>query len=172
MALVKVFGGSAPRVDPDAAFLAENAALIGDVAIGPGVSVWYGAVLRADTGSITVGANTNIQDCAVVHTGTGFPVRIGSNVTVGHCALVHGCTVGDGALIGMHATVLNGAVIGAGSVVAAGALVTEGAVIPPGSLVMGVPGKVRGPVGDALADATARNTAGYVALGREHQAKN
>lgn len=125
-----------------AAFVAENATLVGDVSLAEGSSVWYGAVLRADTGRITLGAGSNVQDNAVLHTGPGLDVTIGRNVSIGHSAVVHGCTVGDNCLIGMHATVLNGAVIGKGSLVAAGALVTEHAVIPAGSLVVGVPGRV------------------------------
>lgn len=168
MAILKAFGGKTPRIDPAAAFVAETAVLIGDVTVGPGASVWYGAVLRGDSGSISVGANTNIQDNAVIHAGDGFRTVIGSGVTVGHGALVHGCAVGDGALIGMHATVLNGAVVGAGSVVAAGAVVTEGTEVAPGCVAMGVPAKVRGRVSDALAAENAENAAGYVACARLH----
>ena len=141
MAIIKAYKGKAPRLDRPA-FLAETAVLAGDVALAPQTSVFYGAVLRADSGSITVGEGTNIQDGAVVHTGTDQDVRIGRNVTVGHCALVHGCTVGDGALIGMHATVMNGAVIGEGSIVGAGALVTENFVLPPRTVAGGVPAKI------------------------------
>lgn len=125
-----------------AAFVADTAVLAGEVSLAGETSVWYGAVLRADTGRITVGEGSNVQDNAVLHTGPGLDVTIGRNVSIGHSAVVHGCTVGDNCLIGMHATVLNGAVIGEGSLVAAGALVTENAVIPAGSLVVGVPGKV------------------------------
>lgn len=145
MAIIKAYKGKAPRLDRPA-FLAETAVLAGDVALAPQTSVFYGAVLRADSGSITVGEGSNIQDGAVVHTGTDQDVRIGRNVTVGHCALVHGCTVGDGALIGMHATVMNGAVIGEGSIVGAGALVTENFVLPPRTLAVGVPAKICGKV--------------------------
>ena len=135
MAIYKV-DGRAPQVGA-AAFVADNATLAGDVTLAEESSVWYGAVLRADTGRITVGAGSNVQDNAVLHTGPGLDVVVGRNVSIGHSAVVHGCTVGDDCLIGM-----NGAVIGAGSLVAAGALVTENAVIPAGSLVVGVPGKV------------------------------
>ena len=140
MAIYKV-DGRAPQVGA-AAFVADNATLAGDVTLAEESSVWYGAVLRADTGRITVGAGSNVQDNAVLHTGPGLDVVVGRNVSIGHSAVVHVCTVGDDCLIGMHATILNGAVIGAGSLVAAGALVTENAVIPAGSLVVGVPGKV------------------------------
>ena len=116
MAIVKPYQGRAPKLEGPA-FVAETAAIVGDVTLKRGTSVFYSAVLRADSGSITIGENTNIQDGAVLHTAAAHDVVVGSNVTIGHCALVHGCTVEDGALIGMHATVLSGAHIGAGSVV-------------------------------------------------------
>lgn len=111
--------------DYGAAFAAENATIAGSVRLEKNSSVWYGAVLRADTGRITIGENSNVQDNAVLHTGPGLDVTIGRGVSIGHGAIVHGCTVGDNCLIGMHATILNGAVIGAGSLIAAGALVPE-----------------------------------------------
>lgn len=135
------FGEKTPRLSPQA-LMAENATAIGDVTAGPGASLWYGAVLRADQAPITVGEGSNIQDNAVVHVSPGFPAAIGKNVTVGHGAIVHGATVEDECIIGMGAILLNGCVIGKGSLVAAGALVTQGKVIPPGSLVMGSPAKV------------------------------
>ena len=105
MAVIKEYRGRAPRLESPA-FLAETAAIVGDVTLKRGTSVYYSAVLRADSGSITVGENTNIQDGAVLHTAAGHDVCVGCGVTIGHCALVHGCTVEDGALIGMHATCL------------------------------------------------------------------
>ena len=93
------FGGKVPR-DEGAVFVAPNATVLGDVVLGPGSSVWYGAVLRGDDGTLTLGENTNVQDNAVLHCDPGGAVTLGKNVTVGHCALVHGCTVGDGSLIG------------------------------------------------------------------------
>ena len=109
MAFVSV-GGNAP-VDSGAAFVAENATLAGSVRLEENSSVWYGAVLRADTGRIVVGAGSNVQDNAVLHTGPGLDVVLGRGVSVGHGAIVHGCMVGDGCMIGMNATVLNGAVM-------------------------------------------------------------
>ena len=91
------FGGKVPR-DEGAVFVAPNATVLGDVVLGPGSSVWYGAVLRGDDGTLTLGENTNVQDNAVLHCDPGGAVTLGKNVTVGHCALVHGCTVGDGSL--------------------------------------------------------------------------
>ena len=133
MAIVKPYQGRAPKLEGPA-FVAETAAIVGDVTLKRGTSVFYSAVLRADSGSRTLGENTNSQDGAVLHTAAAHDVVVGSNVTLGHCALVHGCTVEDGALIGMHATVLSGAHIGAGSVVTRD--------IPPHSLAAGVPCRV------------------------------
>ena len=130
--------------DNGAAFVAENATLAGSVRLEKNSSVWYGAVLRADTGRIAIGENSNVQDNAVLHTGPGLDVTVGRGTSVGHGAVVHGCTVGDGCLIGMHATILNGAVIGDGCLIAAGALVPENMQVPAGSLVIGVPGNWRG----------------------------
>ena len=124
--------GKSPDLDATA-FVAAGARVIGAVTLSEHASVWYNAVLRADSDSITVGAGSNIQD----------------NVSVGHNAVVHGCTIGDGSLIGMGATVLSGAVIGEGCLVAAGAVVLEGTIVPAGSLVAGVPAKVRRELSDA-----------------------
>ena len=104
--MIASFGGKTPR-DAGAAFVAANATVLGDVVLGQDSSVWYGAVLRGDEDALVLDEGCNVQDNAVVHCDAGFPVHLGKNVTVGHCALVHGCTVGDGSLIGMHATLLN-----------------------------------------------------------------
>ena len=167
MALIKGYQDTLPDT-AQAAFVAENATIIGDVHLGLNSSVWYGAVLRADSGSISIGANSNIQDCVVLHTGTHNDVVVGKNVTVGHCAIVHGCTLGDGVLVGMHATILNGAEIGEGSIIAAGALVTERTVIPPHSMVMGVPGKVRGEVSPEQAAKLPKDAEHYVGYAKNH----
>ena len=116
----------------ESAWVAETATVRADVTLAQDVSVWFGAVLRGDEAPIEVGARSNIQDCAVVHVTREHPVRIGADVTVGHGAVVHGCTVEDGALIGMGATVLDGAVVGAGAIVGAGALVATGHAHPAG----------------------------------------
>ena len=152
-----------------AAFIADTATLAGDVTLAQGTSVWYGAVLRADTGRITVGSGSNIQDNAVLHTGPGLDVVIGKDVSIGHSAVVHGCTIGDNCLIGMHATILNDAVIGAGSLIAAGALVPEHAVIPAGSLVIGLPGKVVHPVTPAQTASIHANAEEYRHLAELHR---
>ena len=170
MAIYKV-DGRAPQVGA-AAFVADNATLAGDVTLAEESSVWYGAVLRADTGRIAIGENSNVQDNAVLHTGPNLGVTIGKNVSIGHSAVVHGCTVGDGALIGMHATVMNGAVVGKNAVVAAGALVLENTVIPDGMVAMGVPAKVREAASPALVEANRKNAEGYVAEATAHEEAN
>ncbi|NGP17082.1 gamma carbonic anhydrase family protein [Devosia chinhatensis] len=126
----------------NSAWIAPNATVIGDVVIGADAGFWFGAVARGDIERITIGARTNVQENAVLHTDRGFPLIIGDGVTVGHSAIVHGCTIGDNSLIGMGATVLNGAHIGRNCLIGANALITEGKVIPDNSLVMGAPGKV------------------------------
>jgi carbonic anhydrase/acetyltransferase-like protein (isoleucine patch superfamily) len=122
-------------------YVAETASVIGKVRLANDTSVWFGAVLRGDNESITVGENTNIQECAVIHTDPGFPCILGSNVTIGHQAMLHGCQVGDNSLIGINAVVLNGAKIGRNCLIGANALVTENQEIPDGSLVIGSPAK-------------------------------
>lgn len=134
--------GREPDIHPTA-FVASGARVIGGVALAEGASVWYNAVLRADSDTITVGRGSNLQDGVAVHVDAGSPVVIGENVSVGHNAVVHGCTIGDGSLIGMGSVVLSGATIGDRCLVAAGAVVLEGMRVPPGSLVAGVPAKVR-----------------------------
>ena len=157
-----------PDVHPDA-FVHPLAAVIGDVALGARASVWPFAVLRGDTDRIVVGADSSVQDGAVVHVDRGVPARIGARVAVGHRAVVHGATVEDDCLIGMGAVLLNRATIGAGSIVAAGAVVPEGAVVPPGSLVVGVPGRVRRAVRDEERARVARTVASYLALQLAHR---
>ncbi len=129
-------------MEKDQVSIAKGAVVTGDVVLGKGVSVWYNAVLRGDEGGIEVGANTNIQDCAVIHEET----RIGEGCTIGHGAIVHGCTVGDNTLIGMGAIILNGARIGSDCIVGAGAVVTSRMDAPDGSMIMGSPAQVVRPL--------------------------
>ena len=166
-ASVLTAAGRTPALD-SSAFVAAGARVIGGVTLGPGASVWYNAVLRADGDTITVGAGSNLQDNVSVHVDAGRPVVIGENVSVGHNAVVHGCTIGDGSLIGMGAVVLNGARIGAGCLIAGGAVVLEGAEIPDGSLVAGVPGKVRRELTDEERAGLLRNAEHYLAHIQEH----
>ena len=132
--------GVAPQV-ADSAWVADSAQVMGNVALAEGSSVWFGAVIRGDTETITVGAGSNIQDASVLHADHGFPLVIGERVTVGHQVMLHGCTIGDESLIGIGAVVLNGAKIGKHCLVGAGALVTEGKAFPEGSMIIGSPAK-------------------------------
>lgn len=169
MTTVLTFDGNTPRLDPDA-WLAPSATVIGDATIGAGASLFYGAVVRADTTTITVGRRTNLQDNVVVHADPGHPAVIGDDVTVGHGAVLHGCTIEDGVLIGMGAIVMNGAVVGRGSLVAAGALILGDQVIPPRSLVAGAPAKVRRELSDDEVAANADSAVRYAALAARHRA--
>ena len=135
------YGHKHPRIDPSA-FLGPGAYIVGDVQIGPEASVWFNSVLRGDSDAVRVGARTNIQDLAVIHTDNGMPCIIGEDCTIGHAAIVHACTVGRGCLIGMGAIVLSGSQIGDESLVAAGALVPEGNVFGPRSLLVGSPARL------------------------------
>jgi carbonic anhydrase/acetyltransferase-like protein (isoleucine patch superfamily) len=132
--------GVAPRI-ADTAWIADSAQVMGNVELAEAVSIWFGTVVRGDTDVIRIGRGSNIQDGSVLHADVGMPLVIGENVTVGHKVMLHGCTVGDGALIGIGAIVLNGAKIGRGCIVGAGALVTEGKEFPDGSMVIGSPAK-------------------------------
>lgn len=161
------FGGKVPR-DEGAAFVAPNATVLGDVTLMPNTTIWYGAVLRGDSGSLTVGEGSNVQDNAVLHCDEGGTVTLGKNVSVGHSAIVHGCTVGDNTLIGMHATLLNHCVVGKNCIIGAGALVPEGMVIPDGMIAVGVPAKILKPVNEAQLQGNLQNAEHYVAFGRLH----
>lgn len=159
--------GVAPRLH-ETSFVAAGARVIGDVVLSEGASVWYNAVVRGDSASITLGAGSNLQDNVSVHVDVDAPVTIGADVSVGHNAVVHGCTIGDGSLIGMGSVVLSGAVIGSGCLVAGGAVVLEGTVVPDGSLVAGVPAKVRRALTDEERAGILRNARIY----REHTARH
>ena len=155
------FCGKNPR-NEGAAFVAPNATVQGDVILKPGSTVWYGAVLRGDDGTLTLGENSNVQDNAVIHTEKGFPCVVEDNVTVGHAAVLHGCTVKSGALIGMGAIVLNGAVVGENAIVGAGSLVAEGKTVAPGTLVVGTPARFVRNLTEEEIRTMHRNTAHYV----------
>lgn len=130
------------RVDGRTAYLADTARVTGQVTLGDQVSVWYGVAIRGDVAPVTIGRGCNVQDNATVHSDTGVPNIIGENVVIGHNAIVHGKAVGDGTLIGMHATVLGGTVIGKRCLIAAGSVVPPNLVVPDDHVVMGVPGRV------------------------------
>ena len=163
-------GEDAPGTAGDCFWVAPNAVLVGKVRLERDASVWFGAVLRGDHETVTVGRGSNVQDLCVLHTDIGFPLVIGDEVTVGHQAVLHGCTIGDGSLIGMGAVILNGARIGRNCLIGARALVAEGKEIPDNSLVMGMPGKVVGEIRPEQAERMRRNAATYVANWRRHAA--
>jgi carbonic anhydrase/acetyltransferase-like protein (isoleucine patch superfamily) len=153
--------GKAPSLR-QGAWVADSAQVIGDVELGDNASVWFGSVVRGDCESIAIGANTNIQDMAVLHADPGKPLNIGVNVTIGHQAMLHGCTVGDNSLIGIQAVVLNGARIGRNCIVGAGSVVTENKEFPDNSLIVGSPAKVVRTVDEAAIQGLARNADHYV----------
>ena len=146
--MIRSYKGISPKI-PATCYVDESAQVIGDVTLGENASIWMNAVVRGDVHYIRIGANSNIQDCSVLHGMLGqWPVEVGDWVTVGHSVTLHGCVVEDRCLIGMGVIVLNGARIGEGSILAAGTLIPEKTVIPPRSLVMGVPGNVRKQLND------------------------
>lgn len=146
--MIRTWQGHTPRV-PSSCYVDSSAQLLGDVALDENASVWMNAVLRGDVHSIRVGANSNVQDCAVLHGQRNlYPVAVGDWVTIGHNATVHGCVVEDEVLVGMGAVILNGARIGTGSIIAAGAVVPERTIVPPRTLWAGVPAKQRRELGE------------------------
>ena len=132
--------GVAPEVAASA-WVADSAEVVGNVQLAEDASIWFGAVLRGDCESISIGEGSNIQDASVLHADLGKPLVVGRHVTVGHQVMLHGCTIGDGSLIGIGAVVLNGAKIGRNCLVGAGALITEGKEFPDGSMIIGSPAK-------------------------------
>lgn len=157
-----------PYLDPTA-WVAPGAVVVGDVTVGPGTSIWYTAVVRGDGDPIRIGARTNIQDGAVLHSDPGIGIELGSGVSVGHRAVLHGCVIEDDVLIGMGAIVMNRARIGSGSIVAAGALVPEGREIPAGSLVKGAPAAVSRAVREDELFVVRYAAEHYVGLAAEHR---
>jgi len=164
--MIMTLRGKTPQVSPEA-FVAETAALIGDVTVGRDSSVWFGAVIRGDNEPIVVGEGTSIQDNAVLHTEKGHPLTVGCNVTVGHGAIVHCSSVGDNTLVGMGAVLLDGAVIGKNCIIGAGAVIKENAVVPDGTMMVGVPAK---PVRQLPPEQIAylERQSPYVALSKEY----
>ena len=150
-------------------FIAETAVVIGRCEIKKNANIWYGAVLRGDVNSISVGENSNIQDNTVVHCDGGFPTLIGNNVTIGHGSIIHGCEIKDNTLIGMGAIVLNGAIIGSNVIVAAGALVTGGKHIPDNSLVVGSPAKVIRELTVEEVESLSKSASHYVEISKQYK---
>ncbi len=157
-------GERIPELRGEKHFVADNASVIGSVILENNVSIWFNAVLRGDNEPIHIGANSNIQDGAVLHTDPGTPLTVAANVTVGHQAMLHGCTIGEGSLIGIKATILNHSIIGKNCLIGANTLITEGRMIPDNSLVLGSPGKVIRTLTEAEIAALYANTAHYVEL--------
>jgi len=147
------------------AYIAPSASVIGNAVLGEHSSVWFGATLRGDNELISIGASSNVQDGAVMHTDPGFPLLVGANVSIGHQAMLHGCTVGEGTLIGIQAVVLNAAIIGKGCLVGAGAVITERKVFADGTLILGAPAKVVRELSSEERDGIIKIAAHYAARG-------
>jgi carbonic anhydrase/acetyltransferase-like protein (isoleucine patch superfamily) len=162
-------GEHAPQIDPSA-WVADSAVLIGRVVLGPGASIWYGAVLRGDNEPIVIGTRSNVQECAVLHTDPGCPLTVGEGVTVGHQAMLHGCSIGDGSLIGIQAIVLNRAVIGARCLVGAGALVTEDKTFEAEQLIIGSPAAAKRALTAQQLDSLAHSASNYAARAQRYKA--
>lgn len=163
-------GEAAPIVAPDA-YVAPGATLIGSVQLAERVSVWFGAVLRADNEPISIAADSNVQDGAVLHTDPGFSLTVGAGVSVGHQAMLHGCEIGDGSLVGIQAIVMNGARIGRQCLIGAGAIVTAGKIFPDRALILGAPAKVlRSLTDEEIADLE-RNAQSYVCRGELYRTR-
>jgi carbonic anhydrase/acetyltransferase-like protein (isoleucine patch superfamily) len=170
-ALLLPYAGCVPRVHADA-WIAPGVVVIGDVEIGADSSLWFGCVVRGDVHAIRIGARTNLQDHCVVHVTAGrFATAIGNEVTVGHRAVVHGCTVGDGAMIGIGAIVLDGADVGEEAWIAAGSVVSPGMKVPPRALVRGVPGRAVRTLEQDEIDQQRARTLEYVATARRYAAE-
>ncbi len=150
-----------PRM-ADGAWVASSAQVIGRVELGDCSSVWFGAVLRADNEPMKIGAASNIQDGAVLHSDPGFPLTIGQGVTVGHQVMLHGCTIGDDSLIGIGAIILNGARVGRNCLVAAGSLITAGKSFPDGSLIVGSPAVLKRQLSEEEIETLRRTARNYV----------
>jgi carbonic anhydrase/acetyltransferase-like protein (isoleucine patch superfamily) len=152
-------------------FIAEGARVVGNVEIARDSSVWYNAVIRADSNSIKIGERSNVQDNAVIHTSRDFGVVIGDNVTIGHGAIVHGCTIGNNVMIGMGAIILNGAVIEENSIIGAGALITGGKTIPAGSIAFGNPFRIVRSLTEQEIKSVSDNAQSYVDEARDYKTK-
>jgi gamma-carbonic anhydrase len=147
-------------------YIAPNATILGDVSIGPGSSVWFQSVIRADINVIRIGTETNIQDGSILHVADRYGLIIGNQVSCGHRAILHACTIEDRVLVGMSAVVMDGAEVGSGSIIGAGALVTKGTRIPSGSLVLGSPAKIARSLTTAEQKGIEELAAKYVSVGK------
>jgi carbonic anhydrase/acetyltransferase-like protein (isoleucine patch superfamily) len=159
------------KLDPSV-FVAHNATLAGEIAIGKNSSVWFGVVMRGDMAPITIGEETNLQDGTLVHVNLGQPTTVGNRVTIGHGAIIHGAVIRDQVVIGMGAILLNDCVIGENSVIGAGSVVTERMKVPPNSLVFGVPGRVVRPVNQKELDYIQHAYKVYIDYAKHYRRKN
>lgn len=162
------YQGNTPQIAPDA-FIAPTATIIGNVEIGAGASIWYGAVLRGDHGRIVVGRGSNVQDNATLHVPEDGATIIQEDVTIGHGAVLEGCVIENGALIGMNAVVLHGARVGDHSLVAAGSVVTENMSVPPRTLAAGVPATIKKGIDGSSAQWVSMAAAKYRELAAQHR---
>lgn len=159
--ILKPLNGKTPQIGRDT-FVADNAALVGDVTIGDNCSIWYGAVLRGDVGAIRIGNNSNVQDGAVLHGTLGVSETVlGENVSVGHNAVVHGARIGNDVLIGMGAVVVDNAIVPDGTVIAAGAVILANSVLEPG-IYAGVPAKKVKDASEKIQKMAHDNAQGYL----------
>ena len=154
------YNGKKPQI-ARSVFIAPTAVLLGDVQVEEGVSIWFGAVLRGDHGTIIVGAGSNVQDNSTIHVPKEGSTILGENVTIGHGAVLEGCRIGKGAIIGMGAVLLQGTQIGEESLVAAGSVVTEGVSIPPRMVAAGVPAQIKKELGGSSSDWIQRAAVNY-----------
>lgn len=166
--MIVPFGDKTPKIH-SSVFLSASASIVGDVKLGKNASVWFGAVLRGDINSVSVGAESNIQDNCVLHVARKYPCIIKNRVTVGHQATIHACTIQSCCLIGIGATVLDGAIVGKHSIIGAGATVLGGVKIPPRSLVVGTPGKVIRRLEDREIEALEKSADNYINLSAEYK---
>lgn len=164
------YKGKRPQI-ADNVYIAPNATVIGDVVIGEGSSVWFGAVIRGDTGPIRIGAGVSVQDNCVIHVNDRDDTIIGNEIVIGHGAILEGCVIGDGVLIGMNATVLSGARVGEQAVIAAGAVIREGFEVPAKTLAAGVPAKLLRQLTPDMLERISSGAAHYRVKGQEYKAE-
>lgn len=162
------FNGVAPSINENA-YVSESVDIIGDVKVEENVSIWFGTRLRADMNKIVIGANSNIQENAVVHVDIESPVIIGENVTIGHSAIIHGCNISNNVLVGMGSIILNNAKISKNSIVGAGALVTQGKEFEEGVLILGNPAKAVRKLSEEEIKSIKRSADNYVALSKKYK---